>query len=55
MSENINFELLLKKYIRLIGEVEGVDYISDRHRTSEMTDEEWEALKRLSKEADQND
>lgn len=57
MSENqIDFELLLKKYIHLIGEIEGTDFIgSQRPKYDgewEFTEEEWAELNRLSKEVD---
>jgi len=47
---------LLKKYIRHIGDNEGIDYLENSCRThyrgdQEFTDEEWRQLRALSKEA----
>lgn len=52
---------LLVKYIRHVGECEGISYLddADRHpcgsQSTGFTDEEWKALQNLDREADQLD
>lgn len=38
----IDYHVLLAKYIRLVGEAEGVSFIDDK--PDYMTDDEWTAL-----------
>lgn len=40
----IDWQLLLLKYIDLVGEAEGIDFISHSYRTKRFSDEEWAAL-----------
>ena len=51
MMININYKRLLKKYIRHVGEYEGIDSIDNfYHMGKSFTHEEWEELVKLSKE-----
>jgi len=53
---NADFKELLFKYIKFVGEAEGVDYICGHidlreHTDTKFTDQEWEVLVKLSKRA----
>lgn len=49
----INHEDLLRKYMRYVGECEGIDFVENGYRgypgDQEFTPEEWAELSRLSK------
>ena len=47
----MDYRELLKKYIRHVGEMEGIDFLGERWRPSDhITDEEWKTLNELSEE-----
>jgi hypothetical protein len=48
----VDYRLLLKKYIRLVVDVESIDYIEEWNieEDNPLTREEWAELKKLSAE-----
>lgn len=51
-GERMDYEELLRKYIRHVGNMEGVDFITSRLLEKDFNDEEIDTLLRLSMEAD---
>jgi hypothetical protein len=53
-SETIDFELLLKKYIQYVDDVEGSNFITwqniNKQKPVDFTQDEWNELVRLDKE-----
>lgn len=56
-TEKIDYRLLLKKYLVLIGEEEGIDFLfhkpKPRDHPADFRQDEWDEMKRLSKETDE--
>ncbi len=48
----MDYRDLLKKYMKHVGECEGIDYVGeyDRHATNIFSDEEWAELRNISDE-----
>ena len=46
----MDYRDLLIKYIRHVADMEGVTFIDIRHRTGEMSPDEWAELERLVNE-----
>lgn len=44
-------DLLLRKYISHVGEMEGADFLSDDWRSASFSDAEWTKLQTLAKKA----
>lgn len=51
----MNYRDLLKKYMRLIGEAEGILFLSNTHKTPEISDSEWDELLKLAKEVNKDE
>lgn len=51
----INYRNLLIRYIKVVGEQEGIDFLGNQPRDCRqwLTDEEWTELKKLSEEANE--
>jgi PHD/YefM family antitoxin component YafN of YafNO toxin-antitoxin module len=50
--QNFNYRDLLKKYIEHVGEEEGITFLGDSRKNSNIfSEEEWEELKELEYES----
>jgi len=46
----MDYRDLLKKYIKHVGEIEGVDYLGEYDKLDIFTDDEWSEVRKLSDE-----
>lgn len=54
IQRKLNYRNLLKKYIKHVGYIEGVDYLGEYDRGDEdndfFNDDEWQEMRKLSEE-----
>lgn len=53
-QQEFNYRRMLSWYIDHVGQMEGINFLSDRYKPKEISDEEWKELQRLAQSGAMN-